>query len=266
VDDDAGGGLDAALQRGFGDDDQAGDAGLDGAAVIIVQQKRQAQQPLVIPTLVGTPSAATSAAGISSGTITPASGSLIIGGVVARDDTEGHVTWTTPTLSGIAITGSWTIRQITQLDTPDSRYVSAAIYMAVLSGATQNGTITYNTTDGVFNLIQRTAIVTAGFASDPSTYPFITNSGEGSTSLALNLASAPSATSLLYSLAASHGEVTGTFTVPSGHTTLSDEEASGTAVTSKDSYKLLSGAQNNSWTGMDSNDALAGVLVEILQA
>ena len=137
------------------------------------------------------------------------------------------------------------------------------VFLIRFGASPGTGTIAFNTEATVWQRAYRIWQVAQGFALDLAAYPFAVNGGE-TTSLALNFSAAPAASSLIYSLHAGHEAVVGAYTIPSGHAVGTRVQQS-TNLDSKDSYKMLSGAQNNSWTGLDTAKADAGVIVEVLQ-
>lgn len=219
---------------------------------------------LPAPTSLSTASLNVVGTSQESGSISPQPGGLIAILLHSRDDAAAHCQVSSISSSGLTWAGSWRIVQLdpAATDTDDSRYIGAAIALRqVVSGT---GTVTATYAGSVFQITMNVLEIPYGF--DPATiasYPTVTNGAE-TTSLALNFGSAPAASSLILTTLGEHGAVAGTYTVPSGHTAL-DRVQAGSNLDSKGSYKLLSGAQNNSWTGLDTGEANAGVAVEILQ-
>lgn len=219
---------------------------------------------LVAPTSLGTASLNVGGISLESGAFAPQPGSLIALRVHSRDNTAAHCQLASIGSSGLTWDGSWRIIQPdpAATDTDDGNYVGAAIALRrVLSGS---GTVTPTYAASVFQITLDILEIPYGF--DPATigsYPTVTNTGE-TTSLALNFGSPPSSDSLIITTLGEHGAVAGAYTIPSGHTALTRVQA-GSNLDSKGSYKLLSGAQNNSWAGLDASEANAGVAVEILQ-
>lgn len=218
---------------------------------------------LPAPTLL-TPATAASSATITTPSIAPSPGALLLFCIAARDDTESHtIVNADPVVTGLSIASSWETITETQLETDVSRYVGVSLQMAYCNVSPGTGTLRGNLTSSSFNVVAQVFEVSQGYDTTLSSYPDATN-GTETTSLALNFSSGPATSSLIFSWSAMTGTAGGTYTEPTGHTPFTSVNE-GTNIIAKASYKLLSGAQNNSWTGLDANDATAGIIVEILQ-
>ena len=219
---------------------------------------------LVAPTSLSTVSEGGTGGFITSGTISPPAGALVAVLLHSRGSGQAASQVTGMSSSGLTWAGSWRIVQLTpaQLNTATDRYVGGVIALRqVVSGS---GTVTATYAGDTFQRVMNLLSIATGFDTDIASFPAVTNGGEA-TSLALNFASAPAASSLILTTLGEHAQVGGSFTVPSGHTALDRVQAS-TNLDSKGSFRLTGGAQNNTWTGLDSGEADAGVAVEILQA
>ncbi len=207
---------------------------------------------------------ATSAATITTPSISPSPGALLLFCVAARDDTEAHALVSgAPTVTGLNIASAWETITESQVDTDQSRYVGIALQMAYCTSSPGSGTLRANLAGSCFNLLCAVYEVSQGFGLTLSGYPRVTNGVEDST-MALNFASAPAASSLIFNWTAMTGSPAGSYTAPSGHTAFTAVTET-TNLTGKASRKLLSGAQNNSWTSLDPPDATAGIGVEVTQ-
>lgn len=163
----------------------------------------------------------------------------------------------------LSTSGSWTLRQGTPT-LGSARYVNMAIGIVRCSGTPGSGTVTMNFGSLPWNQIYMIYHVTAGAASDLTSYPWKANAGTG-TSVAVAFDSGPAATSLGFYACAEEGEVAGSFTVP-GSTTELDNVVQSANLEMKTAYKLLSPATTNTWTGLDNNWADVAVSLEILQS
>lgn len=196
-----------------------------------------------------------STATITSGSFTPAAGSVLV--VLFSEVTDDSTPALTLSTSGFTV-GSWSYYSATPASDGFGSYAVTRIALAEVTSSAA-GTVTCTRDSGSFNMAMFAEFIEVTGASGPTAARNVSNSGSG-TSLALNFGSAPAATSYLFSACIDGDGTAGT--VPSGHTGLATGNVS---FTTKGSEKLGSGAQNNSWTGLGSF-LCVGTLVEIGEA
>lgn len=228
---------------------------------MIIGYSRRFSVPISTPVSLVTGADGTIQSTFSTSSISPTANALIIVGMGARADTQAKTVFGNPT-AGFGTTGSWVLRQSQYND--GVRWICGAIAMIRADGSPGSGTVTLNHGGSAWNRVVRVLEVPLGFDADPSSYPYDTNEG-ASTSLALDLGGTPVATSLIVSQLIHHTGNAGSFTIPSGHTGFAAVDQS-TNLASKMSYKLLSGAQTQTWTGLDNTEGSVGTSVEVLQA
>jgi len=202
----------------------------------------------------------TSANTLVSGSFSPAAGALL---VVLYDEItsdSGHGLVITDSFAG---TGAWTIRKSAIVDGFGS-YSVVAIAYATCGASPGTGQVTATRDAGSFTVGTFAEFIEISGSDASTPVPrWVANDGSGGTTLALNLASAPDAASMLFTACQDGGNSKPG--VPSGFTELGSFNMDGGDWYVCHGEDLASGAQNNSWQSLDFF-VYNGVLIEVAPA
>lgn len=196
---------------------------------------------------------------LTSNSFTPTAGSMIL--VIFHEITSDATPSLTlsSTLSGM---GSWTQDGITLSDGFGSLIVTR--YAWAICGATPGtGTVTVTRRAGTFNMGMFVEFIQINGQKSSPIRQSVKNTQSSGTSLALNFGSSVLSSSYIFS--GVHDSNSTDPTVPSGHTALGNFTMVSGSFRGRNSEKLGSGAQNNSWTALGGFMS-TGIILEIEQA